>query len=63
RCSRNSSGDRRKLAESIGCLSRVHRELTESDWELARNALGVHQKITETCREFAEGYREDHREL
>ncbi|RWW65124.1 hypothetical protein BHE74_00027585, partial [Ensete ventricosum] len=30
----------------IGGLSGVHLELTEGDRKLARNALGVHQKIT-----------------
>ncbi|RWW43557.1 hypothetical protein BHE74_00050782 [Ensete ventricosum] len=37
---------RRKLAEGIGGLSRVCRELTESDRELTRKASGVRWKKT-----------------
>ncbi|RWW27935.1 hypothetical protein GW17_00007620 [Ensete ventricosum] len=37
---------RRKLAEGIGGLSGVHRELVRGDRELARKASGVRQKKT-----------------
>ncbi|RWW42502.1 hypothetical protein BHE74_00051949 [Ensete ventricosum] len=56
-------GSRWKLAKGIGGMSGVRRELAKGDRELARNALGVRQKMTKTRREFAGGYREDHREL
>ncbi|RWW23572.1 hypothetical protein GW17_00012178 [Ensete ventricosum] len=41
----------------------VRWELAKGDRDLTRNASGVRQKMTETCREFARGYREDRREL
>ncbi|RWV77570.1 hypothetical protein GW17_00061577, partial [Ensete ventricosum] len=56
-------GSRWKLAKGIGGMSGVRRELAKGDRELARNALGVRQKMTKTRREFAGGYREDRREL
>ncbi|RRT76000.1 hypothetical protein B296_00030658 [Ensete ventricosum] len=39
-------GTRRKLAEGIGGLSGVHRELVRGDRELARKASGVRRKKT-----------------
>ncbi|RZS28202.1 hypothetical protein BHM03_00061771 [Ensete ventricosum] len=50
------SGASWKLAKAIGVLPGVRREL-------ARNTSGVRQKMTETRREFARGYREDCLEL
>ncbi|RZS09929.1 hypothetical protein BHM03_00041061 [Ensete ventricosum] len=57
------------LVEGIRGLPRVHQELAEDNqglagsspkaWELTRNAPRVRQKMIETRKKLAKGYRED----